>query len=310
MRRFVVRAFLFSAVVVVTFGGICALEIAAELRAYRAEVVAPEGATVAIAGDSQAAMGVDSLRFPVFFNFSAHGKTLDQAWFTLEDIVAANPGRIRTVILDITPANVVGLSASRLRDMDYAAQFYLLHFLHPDGNFRDLGDALGVMRDNMVGRRLRLFSRALRGKRKFTSSLFGQFTEDHEVLSRMSPRVFQSLVEERAAEVAKGLPLPPDSRLSTVLDGVAGLRGKGVEVVLMTTPWSAELRRTCDAKRLEAFFGQVRGAAAQRGLCYLNFFDFPVGPEGWRDGHHLNATGARPFTAHLMETLKAKGLLK
>ena len=305
MKRFIVSSFLFASVVVLTLGGICALEIGAELKAYRQELVAPEGATVAVAGDSQLAMGIDSVACPEFFNFSTHGKSLDQSWLSLLDIVEANPGRIRTAIFDVTPANAVGFDA-RLPAMGYAAQYYLLHYLHPQENIRDLSGAIKVMRDNMVGRRLRLLFRALRGKRTFRSSLFGSFTPDTPVLSRTNPAGYRAMLVSKVREVGENLPIPPDSGLFRILDGVVALREKGVDVVLITSPWCPELCAACDRARLDGFFALLRDYAGRKGVRYINLFDTPLGPECWRDGHHLNAKGAREFT-RLLRQVMGKG---
>lgn len=305
MKRFVTRFLLFASAVALTLGGICVLEIGAELRAYRQELVASEGATVAVAGDSQMAMGVDSVACPEFFNFSAHGKSLDQSWLSLLDIVEANPGRIRTVILDVTPVNAVGFDAG-LSAMGYAAQYYLLHHLHPQENIRDLSGTVKVMRDNMVGRRLRLLSRALRGKKTFRSSLFGSFTPDTPVLSRTNPAGYRAMLADKVREVRENLPIPSDSGLFRILDGVVALREKGVDVVLITSPWCVELCAACDRTRLDGFFALLRDYAGRKGVRYINFFDTPLGPECWRDGHHLNAKGAREFT-HLLRQALGKG---
>lgn len=306
MRRFIIRAFAFAVLVVFTLGGVCALEIMAELRAYRRELVAPEGATIAVAGDSQMAMGVDSVAFPEFFNFSTHGKSLDQSWLSLLDIVEANSGRIRTVILDVTPVNAGAGFEAKIADMGYAAQYYLLHYLHPGENIRDLSGSLKVMRDNMVGRRLRLLSRAFRGRKKFKSSLCGAFTPDTPVLSRMNPRGYRIMLEEKAREVRDVLPIAEDSKLFRILDGVAALRQKGVEVVLVTSPWCAELRAACDQERIGEFTSLLRDYAAAHGMRYLNLFNAPFEPDCWRDGHHLNAKGAREFTRLLRKELDGR----
>ena len=60
MRRFIIRTGAFAAIVVLTLGGICVLEIVAEIRAYGSECVAPAAATVAVVGDSQ---GIRYLNF-------------------------------------------------------------------------------------------------------------------------------------------------------------------------------------------------------------------------------------------------------
>lgn len=303
MRRFIIRTGAFAAIVVLTLGGICVLEIVAEIRAYGSECVAPAAATVAVVGDSQAAMAVDSDHNPRFFNFAAHGRTLDQSWLSLMDVVAANPGRIRTVLVDVTPANAGGPFETGIADMGYAAQYYLLHLLHRRENLRDLRGVLGVMRDNMVGRRLRKFFRALRGKQEFRSSLCGGFTPDTPVLSKLNPIGYRAMIRERADVVERALPIASDSTLFRILDGVVALRAAGVEVVLVTTPWCDELRAACDQGRLEGLFRQLGAFAASRGIRYLNFFETSFEADCWRDGHHLNAKGAWEFTRRLQTAL-------
>lgn len=309
MKRLIVKVLAFSALVAVTFCGICAAEIFAEIRAYRREILMPAEAVVAVSGDSQAAMGVDTAHFPEFFNFAAHGRALDQAELILKDILQTNAGKIKLAILDVTPANAGNQLDLPLSQMGYSAQYYLLYLLHRDETFRDLSGIVKVVRDNMVGRRLRCFSRALRGKQEFFSSLRGKFTPDAVVFSQANPVAFRALIKERAELVGKELPLRPDSKVVSVLERLKELEKGGVRVVLMTSPWCAELRTACDQDLLDGFRSAMRDCAERHHIDYLDFIDLPLGADCWRDGHHLNARGAKAFTEALRQKLEERGLL-
>ena len=105
MKRFVARLIAFTLLVAVVIGGVCLAEIAAEVRAYRRELVAPAQASALVCGDSQAGGDIDPEACPKFFNFSAHGRSLDQSYLAALDALDRNAGGgIKTVVFDVTPS--------------------------------------------------------------------------------------------------------------------------------------------------------------------------------------------------------------
>lgn len=312
MRRFVARAIAFGALVALVVGGVCFAEIAAEVRAYRAELVAPPQATVLVCGDSQAGGAVDPEECPRFFNFSAHGRSLDQSLLVAMDVVDRNPAKaFRAVVLDVTPAAAASSLSCGLDEMGYAGKYWLVHFLHPRESLRRLGSGIVVARDNLVGRRLRHFWRAVRGKVEFESSLKGGFVTVDTVDRRDSPDRYWKLVRGKADSV-RGLaafgPEPPFA--ATVLDAfVREARARGVEPVLMTTPWNADLRAACADGELDAFTAAMDAFAKSRGCAYLDFLRTEFSDELWGDGNHFNHAGARVFTKALARELEKRSLL-
>jgi len=304
MKRFILRSSLFIGIVALVFGTICGLELRYEFRAYREELKASAGASILVNNDSQLEMSVDPAVEPAFFNFCASGRTMDQSYLAMLDILAANPGRFKIVLIDISPSAAVDRFDQAIADMGYAAQYYLLHWMHPRENRRDMTGQLGVFRDNMVGRRWRLFWRALRGKGEFTSSIGGRYKPARMALAVALPEDFRGQLKARAYTVNSVPTLTADAPIFTYADDIVRLaRERGAEPVIVTTPWHRELMKACDADKMAAFERTVADYAQRRGCRYVNFLRTEFPDDCWYDAQHLNDKGARLFTPMLKSAL-------
>ena len=307
MKRFVLKLVGFAALVVAVIGGVSIAEIAAEISAYRREMVAPDGASVLFCNDSQTEQAVDPSVCSSFFNFSSSGRTLDQAYFTMCDTLdaPANKGRIRQVVFDVSPASLVWLAGRPVGDLDFSGRYYLIHLMHPKAarEFRRFDGWARTMRDNLVGRRLRHFWRAVRGKVTFESSLGGGFQAKTEV-GPDSPESFARSVDFKADQSAGCGAVKEDDFAYRILEKVvAAAKARGVELVFVTTPWHEDLIRACGEEAMSAFERRLEAFAARHNCRYLNFLREPFPDAAWMDANHLNAAGAKLFTKLLAEHL-------
>lgn len=311
MRRFILRSLLFAVLVVAVFGGLCALEVGFELKQYYGvEAVAGPQATAVVCSDSQTDMGVDPSVVPEIFNFSAHGRLVDQYELALIDAFAVNPGRFKTVIVDLSPASVLESMDKPLAEMIFSSKYYLLHFLHLKENRRDLSGIGTVFRDNMVGRRFRLLSRALRGVKKFESSIRGGFTPEAASLLRTNPKHYETLLNVKVGQVRGLENLSAESPVFEAVDQIIALaKAHGAQVVLTTTPWRPDVRERCGKARLDHFTEVMRTYAARRQCPYLDFLRREFPDDHWYDCVHLNLKGAGVFSPILRDALREGGLL-
>jgi len=312
MKRFIVRSLAFILLVVVVIGGICAAEIAAEIGAYNEELRAPEGASVLLCNDSQLGNSVDPSIRSEFFNFCAHGRTLDQAYLVMKDALDRDTDRrIRTVVFDVSPAAVGGLDVP-LNALGFSAKYWLIHYLHRRENIRDLKNGWVVARDNLVGRRLRLFWRAVRGVGVFRSSLVGSYTHFNQCDKREAPERFQGLLKGKVSQCQDLETLTLESPFvnSVLLKVVSCAHEHGVRLVFVTTPWHPDLIRACGEGRLESFSLLMSRFAMKSGCDYLDLLRLEFEEGCWLDANHLNACGARMFTPRLFVELQKIGAVK
>lgn len=82
LMRFVVAVASFTMFVVVTAGGLCAAEIAAEIFCYRRELKMHGAESVVVCGDSRTERGLDPGIWSELFNFSLSGRPIDQTYLT------------------------------------------------------------------------------------------------------------------------------------------------------------------------------------------------------------------------------------
>lgn len=305
MRKFVIKAALFAALVVGVIGGVCALEICAEIRAYHSELVAPPGASILVCGDSQLGDAVDPQVCPAFFNFSAHGRTLDQGFMVMKDLLRANKGRVDAVVVDVSPSAATWPLDRPIDKMAFSGNYWLLHYLHFRENTRDMGAGFRVARDCIVGRRLRHFWRALRGKTVFQSSLYGSFTPEEGVLKVEEPEKYDGLLCRKAGEARGSGGIDGGSPMFVPLAMMARLASEeGVELVIVTSPWSRELIDLCGDDELDGFVSALSAWTAERRIRYLNFLKERFPDDCWYDGNHLNERGARLFTHMLFDAFR------
>ena len=307
MKKFIIRSLLFAALVFGVIGGLCALEISAEIRAYRRELVAPPGASLAVCSDSQLGDSVDPEVCPAFFNFSAHGRTLDQGLMVMGDLLRANSGRFRVVVVDVSPSAAVWPLDLPIDKMLFSGNYWLLHYLHFRENTRDMGAGFRVARDCLVGRRLRHFWRAVRGKVVFHSSLRGMFTPQEGVLKADEPEQYAGLLRTKAGEARGSGDIDFGSPVFVPLAKMAELAQEhGVELVLVTAPWSRDLIDLCGEAELDRCTAVVARWASARNVRYLNFLKEPFPDDCWYDGNHLNDKGARLFTPMLFDAVRKR----
>lgn len=305
MKRFIIRNLIFFGLLLAVLGSICAVELYYEVTAYSKEVVAPESAEILVCNDSQLEMGVNPDVDAAFFNFSAAGRMMDQAYLAMLDVLKANPGRFKTVLIDISPITAIDTFDQPISQMGFAGQYYLLHWLHPQENMRKMDGQLAVFRDNMVGRRLRLLSRALRGKVEFKSSIRGGFKAVDETLAVGRQAGFTNELAARAKAVSEAAPLSPQAPIFRIAKAmIAQVRAYGAEPIVMTSPWHEALLAACARDRLETFTRVVSAFAASHGCRYVDLLRRQLPDECWYDSHHLNVKGARLFTPLLHQALE------
>jgi len=239
-----------------------------------------------------------------FFNFSAPGRTMDQAYLAMIDIFAANPGQFKTVVIDISPLAAVDNFDQAISDMGYASQYCLLHWMHPKENRRDMTGQIAVFRDNMVGRRCRLFSRYLRGKIKFASSVRGQFKPVNIALAITKPDDFRRQCASKAQEVNGPESVTLESPIFVYAEDVVKIaRDNGAEPVILTTPWHPSLLKAVNPEKIAAFEGAVSEFAGRCGCKYVNLLRMAFPDCCWYDANHLNENGAKLFTPMLRNAL-------
>lgn len=301
MKRFILKVTAFSSFIVLVFGGVCLLEIKSEVKAYRREIIAPAGSVVLVCNDSQTAMGLDPEVCKGLFNFSANGRTLDQTMLMLPDILQANPNVLKTVVIDISPATTVVDYGKSLSEIGFQAKYWLIHYLHYRKNVRSMRGGLKVVRDNMVGRRLRHFSRAMRGKIPFKSSLIGGYNPHDDSFLIENKKAFECSVVDKLKACTGLENLTADNQCFEILDSIISIaRTSGLRVVLLTTPWHVQLRDRCGEKTLERFTAVMKDYAASRQCDYIDFLRFdPQDDRDWRDANHLTKTGAQKLATAL-----------
>lgn len=314
MKKFLIRLFLFFWVPVLLMIGWTVFVVVCDCRSYRKALVAPDQTMVAICGDSQTKDSLDPELFPGFFNFSTAATTCDQDLLRLGDLLSANRGRLKYVLLDISPLKI-GYNLNRpVSELNAARVHLLLHLYHFWENRRPLGAVGELYRDVVFTRKYNEFRKSILRGKPWRSSMAGGFDPD-KAAGFLNPK-FQAKAEADARSKAERVngrePLGMDAPLLDVLaESVALVRAAGACPIVTTMPLAEPLRKSFDSKKKAAFTAAVRETAVRLSVPYLDYLDLELPLELWHDGNHLNHAGAAAFTPRFVEdfkrTVKAMG---
>ena len=307
MRRFLKRLFFFAAFPTVIAVVWTTFVVVMDRCSYVRALPLAEGETVVVCGDSQTKDALDPARIPGLRNFSTAATTCDQDAMRLADVLAANPGKVRRVLLDVSPLKI-GYDISRpVSELNAARVHALIHVYHFHDNRRPFGSVLALWRDVIFTRKFNEFRKSiLRGKR-WQSSLVGGFdpSKGKGFLDKKTADLAREDVTEKAARVNDRPPVTSELPLFGILEEqVARVRAAGAEPVITTMPLSGPLREAIDPARRAAFTREVQALARRLGVVYLDYLELDLPLECWHDANHLNRDGAATFSERFARDLQ------
>ncbi len=299
MKKFLSYAILFLGMPAVLGAVWTAFVVTMDYRSYMGALPAPSGATVAVCGDSQTKDALDPSIVPGLFNFSTAATTCDQDILRLQDLLVANRGKFKYVLLDVSPLKV-GYSTERpVSELNAARVHALLYFYHLPVNRRDFGSVGALWRDVICTRKYNEFRKSILRGRPWRSSMAGAFAPDKEK-GFLNPKYKAKALEdakEKADRVNRRPPATPSFPIFGILAESVGLvRASGAIPVLTTMPLSAALRREMDPVRLAAFRAATQTVARRLDVTWLDYLGTDLSDELWHDCNHLNKDGAKAFS--------------
>ncbi len=299
MKKFLSYVILFLGMPAVLGAVWTAFVVTMDYRSYMGALPAPSGATVAVCGDSQTKDALDPSIVPGLFNFSTAATTCDQDILRLQDLLVANRGKFKYVLLDVSPLKV-GYSTERpVSELNAARVHALLHFYHLPVNRRDFGSVGALWRDVICTRKYNEFRKSILRGRPWRSSMAGAFAPDKEK-GFLNPKYKAKALEdakEKADRVNRRPPATPSFPIFGILAESVGLvRASGAIPVLTTMPLSAALRREMDPVRLAAFRAATQTVARRLDVTWLDYLGTDLSDELWHDCNHLNRDGAKAFS--------------
>lgn len=299
MKRFLSYAILFLSLPVVLGAAWTAFVVTADYRSYTGALAAPADAAIAVCGDSQTKDALDPAVIPGLFNFSTAATTCDQDILRLQDVLVANRGRFKYVLLDVSPLKI-GYSTERpVSELNAARVHTLLHLYHLPVNRRDFGSVGALWRDVVCTRKYNEFRKSILRGRPWRSSMAGAFAPDKEK-GFLNPKYREKALadaKEKADRVNRRAPATPSLPMFGVLAESVGLvRAAGATPVMTTMPLSAALRREMDPSRLAAFRAAVQTVARRLDVVWLDYLGADLPDELWHDCNHLNRDGAKAFS--------------
>ena len=299
MKKFISYAVLFLALPAALGVAWTAFVVTMDYRSYMGALPAPSGATVAVCGDSQTKDALDPALVPGLYNFSTAATTCDQDILRLQDLLVANRGKFKYVLLDVSPLKV-GYSTDRpVSELNAARVHAFLHLYHLPVNRRDFGSVGALWRDVVCTRKYNEFRKSILRGRPWRSSMAGAFAPDKEK-GFLNPKYKAKALEDakdKAGRVNRRPPATPSFPIFGILAESVGLvRAAGAIPVLTTMPLSGALRREMDPARLAAFRAATQTVARRLDVTWLDYLGTDLSDELWHDCNHLNRDGAKAFS--------------
>ena len=299
MKKFFSYMTLFLLLPVLVGLGWTIFVVVMDARSYMRALAAPEGTTVAVCGDSQTKDALDPALFPGLFNFSTAATTCDQDLLRLSDLLSRNRGRLRHVLLDVSPLKVGYSTEKPVSELNSSRVHALLYFYHLFEKRRELGSVGALWRDVVCTRKYNEFRKAILRGKPWRSSMAGAFDPEKEqgfLNPKFRARALEDVLE-KAERVNRRPPVDLEAPLFGALAESAGLvRAAGAVPVFTTMPLSRQLRSAIEPDRLAAFTAAVRDLATRLDVDYLDYLSYDLPDSCWHDGNHLNRAGAEMFT--------------
>lgn len=272
--------------------------VSLDYRSYRASLTCPAGRDIAVCGDSQTRAALDPDVIPRLFNFSTAATHPDQNYLRLLDMLDANPGKFRYVLLDITPLHVgFDESASPLSEAGSARVHALIHCYRWSESRRPLGSATLLFRDVVLDRKFNEIRKALRRGRQYRSSLAGGFYAADKAGFSENREEAMSHALALAGRFNGKKPFSRNERVVGLLKAsVAAVRAAGVKPVVITTPLAPAALRRMDPGKIYSFTNEVAAVARSLDVRYLDCLALDLPESCWRDANHLNKKGAVAFS--------------
>jgi len=309
MKRSLLRLTVFLSAPILLGAAWTAYVVAMDRASYARALRLPADATAVVCGDSQTKDALDPAGIPGFVNFSVAATLCDQDFLRLGDLLDANPGRLRHVVLDVSPLKIRYLAEPRatppraptpVSELNSGRVHALLHFYHLEENRRPLGSVGAIWRDVVCVRKFNEFRKSVLRGMPWRSSLAGAFDPGKQ-RGFVDPK-YRTLALGDVADKAKHVnghpPATADAPLFGILaESVARVRAAGAVPVVTTMPLSRPLREAIDAERLAAFTRTAHEVAGRLGVVYLDYLALDLPDACWHDANHLNREGAKMFTA-------------
>lgn len=317
MRRFVIRVLSFAALAVTLFGGWSGAILWLELTSYAREAKLPADTAYAVCSDSQTEVSLLPALWPRFFNFSLSATQLDQYELKALDLLERNPGRLKAVIIDISPRKLFAQDIDTpLVEHRSAGKRFLLHALHPQASRRSMTGIPVLFRDSILVKRSAKAWKAFRKGRPYWSSIGGRGakgvaqTEDEVATNRQKLLAgpakcgfrdhleeVNAGIEEHSAELNAWGPVDENSKsVKCIKDILALVKAHGATPVLITTPYHSSFLAKIPREKLENFKATMNHISKTCDVAWFDYLEMPFADDEWRDGNHLNAHGAVRFT--------------
>ena len=299
MRRFLKRLFLFASIPCSVAVLWTAFVVVMDYRSYTQALPLADGETVVVCEDSQTKDALDPSVIEGLRNYSAAATTCDQDAMRLSDVLAANRGRVRFVLLDASPLEIGHDMSRPISQLNASRVHLLLHVYHLRDNRRPFGSVAALWRDVVFTRKFNEFRKSILRRKPWRSSMAGGFDPD-STKGFTNAKYRQAAMEDVAEKAARVNGRPPAAGglpfFANLKEQVASVRAAGAVPVITTMPLSGHLRRAITPDRLAAFTREVGALAKRLDVVYMDYLGLDLPEDCWHDSNHLNRDGAATFS--------------
>ena len=301
MKKFLIKLALFAFPAVGLLAGVTRIAYVTELSILESDLTLPTNVVAAVVGDSRVEVYFDPREIPWLRNYGMSGTPFRITAEKARMIAELNPN-LELLVIDIWPYEFLDVNhpfdSSVLPSALHGVSLLELKTrkdMPPFGEEFPMRLGSGLVRPGL--------RHALK-KEGAQSKIAGRFFENNKRLADDIAKGFKYGRKFAPPKIPRELPPTPTAGeivLEHLLDGLAG---KGVNIVLTTTPilWY-EKRWAPDAR--EYFERRMGEISRKYNVPWFNWMhEYQDDIALWADGNHLNADGAKVFSRDKCPVLK------
>ncbi len=310
MKTFIKKILLFTFVLTTLLLSQYTVVLCMDYRLYKEGITLKPTTTMVISSDSQTEVLLDPALYSNFENFSNSGNPLEMSYLRIKDLIAQNPGQIKTLLIDVSPLKLFSPRDDRMTMDNYESLFAEFFFFHRK--------EMSLLRKVDPAIYLPCLNRQIKEMwqtRQYPEPLYiGGYIEKNTAGYRDHYAQALKYEKERIVDFnEKTFPAESSHPVKMVRKMIAFAQENQVQVVLLTTPLHRNLRKGYDPEKVDIFHTWMTRFSHDYDIQWLNYYALEFPDTHWADANHLNVNATKPFAAMLnkdLARLKKEGKLR
>lgn len=245
---------------------------------------------IIITSDSQTAVSLNPVYFPELANFSYCAISLQRSYLKMVDVVRQNPGKVKVLLVDVSPDKLFNSTDKRLTSKDPMSSI-----LNP--RWTDWSN-VGNLVIYLIDRSKALW---LERNKQGIDPYAGGFEAISTQLYIINPQLANSLEDQFSSKFNRYPDIQVENCFSVIsVDYICRMieyaQQQKITVILMTSPLKETFVKKHSTDKMDVFEKTMNRIAQKYAVVWLNYLNRPFAIENWADPLHLNNSAVQTFS--------------